>query len=196
MRALSWSIALIVRARSLRIRIDDDGRVTQLVRLGALSASIWRELIAGEHEPFGGIGERLSWREKPLYLGIRDEHGRLLAAGGLVHADVRAGTEPLEVAGLGGVIVTPSARGRGLGRSLIAALLEASDELGVERAMLFCRPRLTSFYGSFGFRQIDAPVRAEQPGGRIEMPLCAMWKALRGELTWPPGPVEVAGEPF
>jgi GNAT superfamily N-acetyltransferase len=165
-------------------------------RLGDISGEMWAELIAGEHEPWGAVGEGLHWSEKPLNVGLRESGGRLLAAGGLVIARLRAGESSLEVVGLGGVIVTRSARGRGLARTLVAALLEAAAELGPERAMLFCLPRLLAFYASFGFIPIDAPVRAEQPGGRIEVPLCAMWKALRGEPAWPPGDIELAGEPF
>ena len=171
-------------------------RMAQLERLTRISADMWAELIAGEHEPFGGIGEGLHWREKPVNVGLRDADGRLLAAGGVVVAHLRAGDAPLEVVGLGGVIVTPSARGRGLARALVTALLAAAAELGPERAMLFCLPRLMPFYAGYGFAQIDAPVRAQQPGGRIDVPLCSMWKALHGEPAWPPGEIELTGEPF
>lgn len=170
--------------------------MTQVVRLGALSDATWQELIAGEHEPWGAVGAQLRWREKPLTVAIRGARGRLLAAGGLVLIEVRAGDERFEVAGIGGVIVTRSARGSGLGRTLVAALLDAASELDAERAMLFCRPGLVAFYSSLGFIEIEARVSAEQPGGRIEMPLRCMWKTLRGEPRWPPGPVEVSGEPF
>ena len=170
--------------------------MAELERLAGISGEMWAELIAGEHEPFGGIGEALQWREKPVNVGLRDAGGRLLAAGGVVVAHLRAGEAPLEVAGLGGVIVIRSARGRGLARTLVPALLAAAAELGPERAMLFCVPRLMPFYAGFGFAEINAPVRADQPGGRIEVPLCAMWKALHGEPAWPPGAIELAGEPF
>jgi hypothetical protein len=62
--------------------------------------------------------------------------------------------------------------------------------------MLFCRPALTSLYAQFGFVTIEAPVWVDQPGGRVEMPMPAMWSALGGDAGWPPGRVDLLGEPF
>jgi hypothetical protein len=39
-------------------------------------------------------------------------------------------------------------------------------------------------------------VTADQPAGRIEIPMRAMWAPLRDDASWPPGKVEVLGEPF
>jgi hypothetical protein len=47
------------------------------------------------------------------------------------------------------------------------------------------------------FIEITAPVWADQAEDRIEMPLAAMWRALReGVPAWPPGRVDVRGLPF
>jgi len=168
-----------------------------VVRLERLTSADWDGLIAGEREPWGNIGHTLSWRNKTDSVGVRDGEGRLLGSAGLVLAEVRAGqAPPFEVAGLGGVIVTRAARGRGLARMLVGATIELAGELGVDRSMLFCLPRLMPFYEEFGFREVVAPVRADQPGGRVEMPLRAMWKPLHGDPRWPDGPVELTGEPF
>jgi predicted GNAT family N-acyltransferase len=169
----------------------------RMVELDRLSEPYWEELVAGEHEPFGGIGESLVWREKTRNIGVRTDDGRLLAAGGAVLAEVKIEQEPpFQVVGLGGLIVTHSARGRGLAHLLFERLLELASEFEAQRAMLFCRPQLMPLYGKFGFLPIDAPVWADQPGGRIEMPLPAMWKALDSDAIWPSGRVELLGEPF
>jgi predicted N-acetyltransferase YhbS len=169
----------------------------QLVELDRFAAPFWEELVAGEHEPFGGIGEDLVWRDKTRNIGIREDDGRLVGAAGAVLAEVKIEQEPpFEVVGLGGLIVTRDARGRGLARVLCQNLIEVAGEFGVPRAMLFCLPKLMLLYREFGFTGIDAQVWAEQPGGRIEMPLKAMWKALDGEAGWPCGRVELQGEPF
>ncbi len=47
-----------------------------------------------------------------------------------------------------------------------------------------------------GFREIEAPVSADQPKERVEMPLPAMWRPLHGDVTWPSGRVDVRGLPF
>ena len=59
--------------------------------------------------------------------------------------------------------MTRSARGRRLARLLAARLLEIAGELGVERAMLFCRPELTSLYGQLGFVTIESRVWVDHP---------------------------------
>jgi predicted N-acetyltransferase YhbS len=169
----------------------------RVVELDRLAEPYWEELVAGEQEPWGSVGEELAWRDKTRNIGVRDDGGRLLAAGGAVVAEVRVAEEsPFEVVGLGGLIVTRSARGRGLARLLARHLLLVAGEFGVERAMLFCQPKLMPLYRAFGFTTIDAPVWADQPGGRIEMPLPAMWKPLSDDAGWPAGTVELLGEPF
>jgi predicted N-acetyltransferase YhbS len=169
----------------------------RLIELDRLSESYWEDLIAGEQEPFGGIGEDLVWRDKTRNIGVHEDDGRLVAAAGVVLAEVKIEREPsFEVAGLGGLIVTRSARGRGLARMLCQSLIELAGELEVRRAMLFCLPKLMPFYREFGFVAIEAPVWADQPDGRIEMPLKAMWKTLDGEARWPSGRVELQGKPF
>ncbi len=157
----------------------------------------WEELIAGEQQPFGDIGMQLEWRRKTLTIGARDQDGRLLAAAGIVPADVLAGPrERFTVTGLGGVIVTRSARGRGLGRAVIERALEAAREMAPERAMLFCLAANVPLYEKFGFLPLEGPVTADQPSGPVEIPMPAMWKPLRPRVGWPAGAVTVIGEPF
>jgi hypothetical protein len=62
--------------------------------------------------------------------------------------------------------------------------------------MLFCRLELVALYRRLEFVEITAPVWADQPSGRIEMPMAAMWRALCPGAEWPPGRVDVRGLPF
>ncbi len=168
----------------------------RLVELERVTEADWQEVIAGERDPFGGVGEELRWREKSRNLGLRDGDGNLVGLAGLVLADLRVGATPLQVAGVGGVIVTRAARGRGLARVLIERLLEIAPELGAERAMLFCLPVNVGLYAKFGFRLIEAPVTAHQPAGLVVVPMPAMWRPLSPSATWPRGAVELGDEPF
>jgi predicted N-acetyltransferase YhbS len=102
----------------------------------------------------------------------------------------------MQVAGIGGVIVTKAARGQGLARMMVKRLLEIAVELGAQRAMLFCLPANMSLYAKFGFQPIEQTVSAQQPGGPIAVPMRAMWKPLAGATSWPEGRVELQGEPF
>jgi GNAT superfamily N-acetyltransferase len=167
-----------------------------LVELDRVTERDWKQVIAGEPEPWGRVGEALRWREKTHNIGLRDEEGDLVALAGLVLADVRVGDATLEVAGIGGVIVTRLARGRGLARVLIERLLQIARELEVRRAMLFCVPANVGLYARFGFQLIDQPVFAQQPRGLVEVPMRAMWKPLTSSARWPGGRVELLGEPF
>ena len=73
-------------------------------------------------------------------------------------------------------------RGRGLMSSSLVPLLELARELGPERAMLVLRRRDWSpVYARVGFREIDAPVWVDQPEGRVQMRMRAMWgRSARG----------------
>jgi len=166
------------------------------IELADIDSGQWRALEGDEPHPWGGEAEALTWAPKTDYVGVPAEDGELLAMAAALVAEVTAGAEVFPVAGVGGVIVRPDMRGRGLAKLVVEAILEVAARLGPERAMLFCREPLVAMYERFGFRLIDAPVTAAQPGGRVEMPLRAMWRPLRPEATWPPGPVAVLGEPF
>ena len=95
-----------------------------------------------------------------------DEDGTLIAKVGLVVVDVEAGREAFQVAGVGGVIVTRSERGKGHLRPLLEAALERAATLGAGRAMLFCAERNVGLYERFGFAVIDGAGRSpQQPSG-------------------------------
>ncbi len=166
------------------------------IELADVDSAQWQALQGDEPHPWGGEAEALQWVEKTHYVGVPGEHGGLLAAAAALVADVTAGGEPFEVVGVGGVIVAPEMRGRGLGRVVVEAILEVAARLGPERAMLFCREPLVAMYERFAFQTVRAPVTAAQPGGRVEMPLRAMWRPLRDGASLPEGPVAVLGEPF
>jgi predicted GNAT family N-acyltransferase len=173
------------------------GAAMELVELTALSEQDWAELIAGEQEPWGATGEELQWRDKDRHVGLRTPDGSMAAAGGavIVEVDVEA-VGGFDVVGIGGVFVTGSLRGQGLTGRLLPMLMGMAETMGPDRAMLFCRPELVGLYARHGFAEIAAPVWADQPDGRIMMPMRAMWRALRPATAWPPGRVDVRGLPF
>jgi predicted GNAT family N-acyltransferase len=167
------------------------------VELDEVTGRQWRELVGDEPEPWGGVAEGMVWREKQRHVGIRAPDGRLVALAGAVLADVEVDGAPVfQVVGIGGVFVARSARGRGLTATLLEGLLAEAEHAGPERAMLFCRPQLMDLYRKFAFGEIRDPVWAAQPGGRIEMPLRAMWRPLSAGTAWPAGRVDLHGLPF
>lgn len=177
----------------------------EIVELEPLTPQQTSELHAGELEPWGAVAETLAWREKDRHVGVHGSDGRLLAVAGSVIVEIDVdGAGVFAVLGIGGVFVTPSARGRGLVSALLERLLVPDGVLvpgvlvpkGVEHAMLFCRAPLRALYRKSAFAEVGATVTAAQPDGRIEMPLRTMWRPLRDRASWPGGPVDVLGLPF
>jgi hypothetical protein len=123
-----------------------------------------------------------------------DPNGRMVAAVGILIADVQVGGETFPVAGVGNVIVTRSQRGKGLLRPLLEAALEHAA--GPDRALLWCTPKNVPIYARLGVHTLDVPVFVEQPAGELRMPVPTMWKPLREGVTWPAGEVRVPGLPF
>ncbi len=84
------------------------------------------------------------------FMVVEDEAKQIIAAGAL-HimwedlAEVRS------------VVVSSAARGRGVGRALVEALLQRAKSLGIAR--VFCLTFEVDFFSSLGFEQIsDVPV--------------------------------------
>jgi predicted GNAT family N-acyltransferase len=165
----------------------------ELVELAGMTPEGRAELAAGEAHPFG-VND-LQWRESDRYLALRDD-GRLIAAAGLVVATVEAAETAFDVVGVGGVIVARPHRGKGFMRRVMEAAIARAQQLGPARAMLFCSFANSRRYARFGFREIAAPVTADQPGRIVTMGEVAMWRPLHPDATWPEGPVKVRGLPF
>ena len=62
--------------------------------------------------------------------------------------------------------------------------------------MLFCRPDLAEFYERHGFLKIKGPVWVQQAHELVQMPLLAMWHAIREGALLQPGPIVVNSLPF
>jgi len=167
-----------------------------LVDLGSLSGEQYAELVGDEEDPWGAASLGLDWRPKDRHVGVCDDDGKLVAAAGLVLAQVRFGEEqPIAVVGIGGVIVAAPHRGRGLGRQVISAVLRRAEDMGPNVAMLFCLPALVELYRRHGFAEVQGPVLVDQPSGVLEMG-GAMWRPLKDDATFAPGTVRLHGLPF
>jgi predicted N-acetyltransferase YhbS len=169
----------------------------ELVEFGRLTHEQYATLVGDEENPWGPGALELEWRLKDHHVGLRDQDGTLLAVAGLVVASAVVGEgDEVPVVGLGGVLVAAPYRGRGFGGRVIDEALAHARLLGPSIAMLFCQPDRVELYGRRGFAEIPRPVLVDQPGGVIELPMVAMWRALREGVELPSGPVKVDGLPF
>jgi GNAT superfamily N-acetyltransferase len=172
-----------------------DERV-ELIEFGQLTERRRRELEGDEQDPWDAGDVPLLFRPKERHVGLRNDRGRLIASAGTVTADVEVAGNRFAVVGLGGVIVNAAYRGRGLAREVVTAAVARAEQFGPEFMLLFCHPDRAGLYRKLGFAEVDATVTVEQPDGDMEMPMMAMWRALRPGVSWPEGSVAVSGLPF
>jgi aminoglycoside 2'-N-acetyltransferase I len=171
----------------------------ELVEFGRLSDEQYAALVGDEDDPWNAAEFGLDWLPKDHHVGVRDDDGRLVAAAGLVVVEVQFGAQPpIPVVGIGGVIVTASHRGQGLGRRVISEALTRAEAEGPEISMLFCRAELAGLYRRHGFAVVPGPVFADQPDGIVEISGAGvtMWRTLKEGARLPEGIVKVHGLPF
>jgi GNAT superfamily N-acetyltransferase len=184
-------------ALSLHARPYD--QAVELVEFGRLGDEEYAVLVGDEDDPWRAAEFGFEWRPKDRHVALLDDDGRLLGAAGLVVVEVQFGAEPaIPVVGIGGVLVTASHRGRGLGRRVISEALSRAEATGPEIAMLFCRAEMAGLYRRHGFAEVAAPVFVDQPDGAVEVsrPGMMMWRPLKSGASLPNGVVKVIGLPF
>jgi predicted N-acetyltransferase YhbS len=158
------------------------------VRLPGFTGADLEEICGGSDDPFEVVGLSMAWRSQEEHFGVRLD-GRLVAHAGLVTVPVSFAGSRVEAVGLGGVIVAPGLRGRGLARTVVTAAMEHARGMGPEVGLLFCWPEHMPVYEALGWRELEEHVRVEQPDGLVTMPMRTMWTPLREGADWPPGPV-------
>ena len=112
--------------------------------VGQITPEQYDEIEAGEHDPFGMDDEDIEWIGKTHQTLLRREDGTLIGKVGLVFVDVEAGREAFQVAGVGGVIVTHTERGKGHLRPLLEAALERAARARARSARCSSAPSATS----------------------------------------------------
>jgi predicted acetyltransferase len=122
------------------------------------------------HRSFGPMNgqDREYWREEMLGC-IADgrqfgawERGQLVGAARYYDMRQYWHGRPVPMAGVGGVKVAPEARGRGVGRALMRALLGAMADGGYPLSVLY--PATAHIYRSLGWEMAGGHYRAEIPG--------------------------------
>ena len=167
-----------------------------VVEFGPMTDEYRHALEGDEFDPFDVAGVTLHFRAKERHVGLRDASGQLVASTGMVLSDVDVDGERFPVVGLGGVIVSATHRGRGLGRRVVEEALATAQRLGPRFAILFCHEDRAGLYRKLGFVEIPDDVWVQQPVGHAPMTQRTMWISLHGPSTWPPGEVIVRSLPF
>jgi len=142
---------------------------------------------------------------QPYGYAPHDVHVIACAADGVVvgHAgwgrrEISVGGASVVIAGVGGVLVSASARGLRLGERLMTALAHSMAEAGgIDFGYLGCREDVVPFYEACGWQRIAAAERSvARDGTPVEdlpgQPLLILpVESVRG--AWPPGLVDLRG---
>lgn len=148
----------------------------------------------GLPDPFGVNGLGLAWADKQHTLTAVSE-GRPVASVGWLLRDMAFDGSPRRAAGLGGVLVHPAHRGRGIARTVISVAVEHARAAGAETMILLCRPDLVPLCTQLGWSRLSVPVTFRQPDGERTSPLTTMIYDLAG-LPRPTVSVDMRGLPF
>jgi aminoglycoside 2'-N-acetyltransferase I len=127
--------------------------------------------------------------------------GRLVGHAASARRVVAVGDREVLVAGIGGVLTAPEARGTGVGRAALRALQEAGrGRAPAEFGLLGCREEVVGFYESCGFRRTDQLVRDLSPADAMTVVesrgptlVCA---GTRPVSEWPAGTIDLRGLPW
>ncbi|HUY65284.1 MAG TPA: GNAT family N-acetyltransferase [Acidimicrobiales bacterium] len=149
----------------------------------------------GEVDPYGTDSLGIAWREKSGHVGMM-EAGRLIAHAGWVAVRVRAAGGAVEAVGLGGVLVHRDHRGRGVGGELVTGAMNRMGSLGSPIGLLFCRTQRVPFYRRLGWEVFGHGVTADQPSGRVTMPLVTCWTGFVDGASPPASELQIEGLPF
>lgn len=121
---------------------------------------------------------------------------------GVQRRGIRVGGQPVTVAGTGGVLVSPSRRGTGLGQRLMAAAQRASrTSAPADYGYLGCREEIVPFYLSCGYVRVHATERCLSRLDRAtvvesaEAPLLVC-SGTQQAGTWPAGVIDLGGTPW
>ena len=137
----------------------------------------------------------LEWAPKGRFFHVYVA-GELVASAGVLARTVDVAGTPVTVAGIGGVVCRPEARGQGHATAAVAAALtHGVESMGADFGMLFCLPKLVPFYARTGWQRLAAPVLIEQSKGKVPSPLEVMVKPADGG-RWPAGNVDINGRPW
>ncbi len=143
-------------------------------RLSAEEARALRALNAAVYPPTPRADKatsRQEWAAPQWSVMIRDEERQLVShVGVLTRLGLCDGKEIL-IGGIGGVQTHPAQRGKGYAGAGIGRATEfLQAEMAVELSLLFCAPRLLSYYQRFGFCSFAGDTLVRREGAQILFP--------------------------
>lgn len=129
-----------------------------------------------------------------MVLGRLD--GELVSQLGLLKREIRIGSVPLLVGGVGGVATHPGWRRRGFSSTLLEAAAEFMQvELKVRFGLLVCACESQRFYSRLGWKTIANELWCTANGKRHRMKTTVMILPVL-QADWPKGKIDLCGSPW
>jgi predicted N-acetyltransferase YhbS len=137
-----------------------------------------------------------AWNEVRPAFSVLGRHGdKVVGQVGIIERWITCGGAPVRVAGIQSLAVAPDWRRSGLSQRLMTAAADEARRRGTRFGLLFCLPKLESFYARLAWRRIDRAVTMRDAAGRA-VPLTAknvtLELALGGDPL-PPGAIDLEG---
>lgn len=128
-------------------------------------------------------------------------NGRVVGHVGWARRTVGVGGDEIEIAGVGGVLISDDVRGERVGSRLMGSVADSMKAAGsIAFGYLGCREEVVSFYISCGWTRISVGERSIDRSGRpIEDPPGQPLLVLPVEdeiAAWPVGAVDLRGRPW
>ncbi|MFP4561735.1 MAG: GNAT family N-acetyltransferase [Spirochaetia bacterium] len=158
---------------------------------------VWYERLICSDPEYSEIDR---W-DDPDYTLITFEGSQWASTAELAERNVRAGTVPVRIAGVSGVMTHPDYRGRGLARDLMIRVMELAAERfpDADFGLLDCRNEVVGFYEPLGWRREPGRIFYTLDGRRgMYDPehVNIMIYPLKAGAEWPGGDVDFLGLPW
>ncbi|MFK3676098.1 GNAT family N-acetyltransferase [Microbacterium sp. NPDC090218] len=117
---------------------------------------------------------------------------------GWARRTISVGTAEVVIAGVGGVLISPQARGQRAGARLMERAAASMAEVGgIEFGYLGCREEVVAFYESCGWHRVSAAEhsidRAGQPTTQLPGPPILTLPLGSPPRRWPEGTIDLRG---
>lgn len=141
----------------------------------------------------------ITWTfETPWHAVVYEANGQPVSYLDILERPCTVGGQPVNLAGIGGVMTPPEFRGRGYAsRALEAAADFMRTRIDAPFALLVTGENRIPFYGRLGWQHIQAPLRFYQPDGidKSDRIAVIMILSLHGD-PWPDGEIDLRGLPW
>lgn len=143
-------------------------------QLDVVDAAALAALHAAVYPPKPGAKKaapQQAWAAPQWHILIRDEADQLVSHVGAVTRLCLCDSNEILIGGIGGVMTQPAQRGKGYASAGVGRAIDfLRQEMRVEFSLLFCAPRMQSYYRRFGFNSFVGDTRARRGDSEVIFP--------------------------